>query len=260
MRPEISKSKKSRRLFLIAQDTTEYGRDLGYKFGLEQLLESITAQISGIPWVRIMYTYPGSISDRLIELFTNSKQLLPYLDLPLQHAHPAVLKRMRRPADIDWTRKTVAALRMRIPHLALRTTFIVGFPGETDAEFQYLMDFIHEIEFDHVGVFTYSHEYGTSIYAEGDSIPEELKLERYNQLMLAQQEISLKKSLSFVGKTLDVIIEGSDNGVSVGRSYRDAPEIDGMVIVNDSCPVGEIVPVKVTQGLPYDLVGIKEQA
>jgi len=242
-------------IILIAQDTTDYGKDLGYKNGLEKLLEALISQVPGIPWFRLMYTYPGNISDGLINLFSTSKQLLPYLDLPLQHAHPDVLKRMRRPFNIDWTRDTIHRLRMSIPDLAIRTTFIVGFPGENEVEFQTILEFIEELEFDHVGAFMYSHEEKTSIYTMGDTVPDDIKLERYNQLMLTQQEISARKNRNFVGKKLDVLIEGVDNGISIGRSYRDAPEIDGMVIVKDSCPVGEIIEVQITDSLAHDLIG-----
>ena len=242
-------------IILIAQDITEYGKDLGYLNGLETLLEALILQIPGIPWLRLMYTYPGNISDRLISLFSTSKQLIPYLDLPLQHSHPDVLKRMRRPANMDWTRDTIYRLRSNIPDLAIRTTFIVGFPGENEDEFQNLMEFIQEIEFDHVGAFIYSHEEKTSIYSMGDTVPYDVKVERYNQLMLTQQEISARKIRKFVGKKLDVLIEGVDNGISIGRSYRDAPEIDGMVIIKDICPVGEIIEVEITDSLAHDLIG-----
>ncbi len=244
-------------IILIAQDTTDYGKDLGYQHGLEKLLEMLISRVPGIPWFRLMYTYPGNISDRLIGLFSTSKQIIPYLDLPLQHAHPDALKRMRRPSNMDWTRDTIHRLRRNIADLAIRTTFIVGFPGENEDEFQTILEFIEEIEFDHVGAFIYSHEEKTSIYSMGDTVPEDVKHERYNQLMLTQQEISARKNRKFVGKKLDVLIEGVDNGISIGRSYRDAPEIDGMVIVNDRCPVGEIIEVEITDSLVHDLIGTR---
>jgi ribosomal protein S12 methylthiotransferase len=163
---------------------------------------------------------------------------------------------MRRPADMDWVRRTIAKMRTAMPKLAIRTTFIVGYPGETEEEFQTLMDFVEEMRFDRVGAFQFSFESGTASEALGDPVPAEVKEERYQRLMLAQQPISLQINQSFVGQTLDVLIEGQDknkNNVFIGRSYRDAPEIDGWVLVEGKVPVGEIVPVKITGAMEYDL-------
>jgi ribosomal protein S12 methylthiotransferase len=201
----------------------------------------------------VLYAYPGYVTDRLIEIMATSPQIVHYLDMPLQHAHPDMLRRMRRPADMDWVRKTLSKMRTAIPNLALRTTVIVGYPGETEAEFQTLLDFMSEIQFDHVGAFTFSFEPGTSSEPLGDPILFSLKNERLERLMLLQQEISLKRNQSFIGKNLDILVEGQDNGISIGRSYRDAPEIDGMVLVEDVLPVGQIVPVKITGALIHDL-------
>lgn len=242
-------------LILIAQDTTDYGSDLGLKDGLVGLLEALLPKIPAIPWVRILYAYPGYVTDNLIDLMSNARQVLPYLDMPLQHASVDILKAMKRPANMDWVRKTIEKMRSRIPGLALRTTFIVGYPGETDADFQLLADFVREIEFDHLGVFPFSYESGTSSAPLGDPIPEEVKQQRVEEIMLLQESISLRKNQRLIGQTLDVLVEGFGDGIAIGRSYRDAPEIDGLVLVEDKLTEGTIVPVQVTGALTHDLVG-----
>ena len=241
-------------LNLIAQDTTDYGSDLGMKDGLVRLLEALLPRIPRIPWLRILYAYPGYVTDSLIDLMSDSQQVLPYLDMPLQHASPEVLKSMKRPANMEWVHSTINRMRQRMPELALRTTFIVGYPGESDADFQMLVDFIKEVEFDHLGVFPFSFESGTSSAPLGDPIPEAVKLERVEAIMTLQESISLKKNQKLIGKTLEVLVEGFGDGISVGRSYRDAPEIDGLVIVEDKLPVGEISRVQVTGALKHDLL------
>jgi len=176
--------------------------------------------------------------------------------MPLQHAHPETLRRMRRPANMDWVHHTLGKMRTSMPGLALRTTFIVGYPGETDEEFQALENFVDEIRFDRVGTFQFSFEPGTESEALGDPVPIEVKQERFERLMELQQGISLEVNQSFVGNTLDVLVEGRGDGLSVGRSYRDAPEIDGMVVVEGDLPLGEIVPVRITGAMAYDLSGV----
>ncbi len=242
-------------LILIAQDTTDYGSDLGIKDGLASLLEQITRAAPRIPWIRLMYAYPGFVSDRLIEVMASNSQILPYLDIPLQHAHPETLRRMRRPANMDWVYQTIEKMRKAMPSLALRTTFIVGYPGETEVEFQTLCDFIQEIRFDHLGVFNFSFEPGTASEPLGDPIPEDVKEARRETLMRLQENISLSKNQTFVGKTLDVFVEGCQDGISVGRSYRDAPEIDGMVFIENEIEPGQIVPVQIGGALVHDLTG-----
>ena len=242
-------------LILIAQDTTDYGHDLGLKDGLATLLEALVQAAPGIDWVRIIYAYPGYVTDRLIETMARHPQILPYLDIPLQHADPSILRRMRRPANVDWVYRTVEKLRSAMPDLALRTTFIVGYPGETEAEFQALLDLVTALRFDRVGVFPFSFEPGTPSDSLGDPVPAEVKEERRGRLMALQQQISLGNNQAFVGQTLDVLVEGQGDGLSLGRSYRDAPEIDGLVIVQGEVPIGEIVPVSITGALPYDLSG-----
>jgi len=244
-----------RELVLIAQDTTDYGHDLGMKDGLAVLLEQLTDSVPDMDWIRIMYSYPGYVTDRLIEVMATRKQVLSYLDIPLQHAHPETLKRMKRPSNIDWVHKTLAKMRATISDLSIRTTFIVGYPGETDEEYQALYDFVNEIRFDRVGVFQFSFEPGTTSAPLGDPVPAEVKQERFERLMELQQNISLQVNQSYVGKTLDVLVEGFDNGISIGRSYRDAPEIDGMVLIEGKAKVGEIVPVKISGAMAYDLTG-----
>ena len=248
-----------RELILIAQDTTDYGHDLGIKNGLANMLEELVAAAPDVDWMRIMYAYPGYVTDQLIEVMaSNPQQVVPYLDMPLQHAHPEVLRRMKRPANIDWVHRTLEKMRSALPELALRTTFIVGYPGETEAEFQTLLDFVEDIRFDRVGTFQFSFEPGTTSEPLGDPIPPEVKEERFERLMQLQSGISLEKNQAYVGSTLDVLIEGHNEGISVGRSYRDAPEIDGMVIVEGEIAVGEMVPVRITGAMVYDLNGVPE--
>jgi ribosomal protein S12 methylthiotransferase len=255
-----------RELILIAQDTTDYGNDLGIKNGLADLLERIVADLQeqpqndadhpGIKWIRIMYAYPGYVTDRLIDVMASHQQIVPYLDIPLQHADPGVLRRMRRPANIEWVHQTIEKMRCKMADLALRTTFIVGYPGETEQEFQTLIDFVEEIRFDKVGAFKFSFEPGTTSEALGDPVPAEVKQERWERLMALQQGISLEKNQALVGKTLEVLIEGSGDDLSMGRTYRDAPEIDGLTILEGEYPNGEMIPVQITDALAYDLNGV----
>ena len=252
-------------IMLIAQDTTDYGYDLGLKDGLAELLEAIVGAAPDIPWLRVMYAYPGYVTPRLIETMARHPQILHYLDMPLQHGHRDTLLRMRRPAKIEWVYETLASMRAAMPDLSVRTTFIVGYPGETDEEFDGLLKFVRDLEFDRVGAFKYSYEIGTPSATLPDQVSDEVKEARYNALMELQQGISLKKNQSYIGKTLNVLVEGHGEGededgtptggaLSLGRSYRDAPEIDGYVIVEGELPVGEIVPVRVTGATTYDLI------
>ena len=254
-------------LILIAQDTTDYGHDLSIKNGLAELLEKMVADLqkqlptnsvdqTGIKWIRIMYAYPGYVTDRLIDVMAAHQQVVPYLDIPLQHADPRVLRSMRRPANIEWVHNTIDKMRSKMTDLALRTTFIVGYPGETEKEFQILLDFIEEIRFDRVGAFQFSFEPGTMSETLGDPVPPEVKQERWERLMALQQGISLEKNQILVGKTLEVLIEGNGDGLSMGRTYRDAPEIDGLTILEGEYPIGEMIPVKITDAMVYDLSGV----
>ncbi len=247
-----------REIILIAQDTTDYGHDLGLKNGLAHLLEELLAAAPRVDWFRIMYAYPGYVTDPLIDLIASSPRIVPYLDMPLQHAHPSALRRMRRPANIDWVYRTLEKMRAAMPDLALRTTFIVGYPGETEAEFQTLLDFVGEMRFDRVGAFQFSFEPGTTSEPLGDPIPAQVKQERYERLMALQQGISLEINQAQVGRTLDTLIEGQGDGISLGRTYRDAPEIDGMVVIQGEIPTGEMVPVRIDGAMTYDLSGVVE--
>jgi ribosomal protein S12 methylthiotransferase len=251
-------------IILIAQDTTDYGHDLGMKDGLATLLERMTATVPELDWLRIMYAFPGYVTDRLIDVMASHPQILPYLDIPLQHAHPDTLTRMRRPANMDWVHTTIEKMRRVMPKLAIRTVFIVGYPGETEKEFQALLDFVEEMRFDHVGAFQFSFEPGTASEALGDPVPAQVKEERFGRLMELQQNISLQINQSLVGQTLDVLVEGFNDAIAVGRSYRDAPEIDGLVFIEPDSSreptrlpaLGSLVPVRITGAMAYDLTGV----
>jgi ribosomal protein S12 methylthiotransferase len=245
-----------REIVLIAQDTTDYGHDLEVRDGLSDLLKVLVVAAPGVDWFRIMYAYPGAVTDRLIEIMARHPACVHYLDLPLQHAHPSVLRRMRRPAGVESVRRTLEKLRKAMPDIALRTTFLVGYPGETEAEFQELLDFVADVRFDRVGVFTFSFEPGTNSEPLGDPVPGEVKKERRDRLMTLQQAVSLQGNQSQVGRSLRVLVEGAGDGMSVGRSYRDAPEIDGMVFVEGEIAPGTMVDVRITGAMTYDLSGI----
>jgi len=252
-----------RELILIAQDTTAYGRDLGEPQGLSRLIRELLAGNPELTWLRLLYSYPQHIDGELIDTLASDPRICHYLDLPLQHAHPEVLRRMRRPHDIDRTLRLIEDLRAQIPDVALRTTFIVGFPGETEQEFEALLAMLSEVRFDRVGIFTYSKEAGTPAAQMPGQVPPHIRRERYDRAMAWQQHISLQRNREQVGRTLSVLIEGrqeaSDQGsaaaMAIGRSYRDAPEIDGLVLVQGEQPIGQFVPVRVTGALEYDLVG-----
>lgn len=243
----------AREVNLIAQDVTQYGYDLYKEFTLPRLLHELNA-IDGIDWIRILYFYPNRLTDEVIEAMASLPKLLPYIDIPLQHAHPDTLRRMKRPWDGERYLKLFGKLRAAMPDCAIRTTFIVGFPGETDTEFSYLLEFMQEAKLDRVGAFVYSREPGTPSFDMNGQVSPKLKNERYDALMRMQQGISLRVNQGWIGKRLDVLIESSENGESVGRSHRDAPEIDGTVRLPHACPVGAIVPAKVESAEVYDLV------
>lgn len=245
----------AREIVLIAQDTTAYGRDRGERDALHTLMEAILTAAPDLQWLRLMYAYPQHVTPRLIEVMARHLRVCHYLDMPLQHGHPEVLRRMNRPHDVGEVRRLIAELREAMPDIALRTSFIVGYPGETEEEFLALLDFVAEMAFDRVGVFTYSPEEGTKAAELPCQVPAGVKEERYARLMELQQGISLARNQQLVGRVLEVLIEGQGEGFSVGRSYRDAPEIDGLVIVEGKLSVGEMVPVRITGAMEYDLVG-----
>lgn len=244
-------------LILVAQDTTYYGMDLYGEVRLVELLKELE-QVEGLTWIRLLYLYPVHFTDELIETIANSSRIIPYLDMPLQHINSQVLKRMQRRVNREKTVELVTKLRERIPNLVLRTTFIVGFPGETEEQFEELCDFVRETHFERMGVFTYSLEPGTPAEKLSDHLPEDVKLARYNKLMEIQQELAFNHGNSLVGYELDVIIdEHVGEGVWAGRAFTDAPEIDGCVYVASEreLAVGEMVPVEILERREYDLVG-----
>lgn len=247
-------------IILISQDSTDYGHDLGFKNGLSQLLRGIVREAPDVPWIRIMYAYPGYVTDELIETMATLPQVVPYLDMPLQHGNRETLKRMRRPANVEWVYKTIEKLRLAMPDIAIRTTFIVGYPGETKAEFESLKRFVSDLRFDRVGVFTYSFEASTPSATVSWQVDEALKEARRDELMTLQQQISLEINQVQVGRTMPVLIEGHGDGISIGRSYRDAPEIDGLVFLEGEAPVGELIPVRINGATVYDLTGTPELA
>lgn len=241
---------------LIAQDTTGYGVDLYGKPSLARLLMELN-KIEDINWIRVMYTYPSMFDDELIEAFANCDKVVKYVDIPLQHSHPEMLKSMRRPVS-DY-RAFLKKLRERVPEIAVRTTFIVGYPGETQEMFDDLYEFVKEARFNKMGAFEFSKEKNTYAYSLPDQIPARVKKQRKNKLMKLQQQISLDVNKEFVGKTLPCIIETvSSDGQVIARSYADAPEVDGLVYIEtDKNPVpGDIEQVKITGCDEYDLYGI----
>ncbi|HEY6040955.1 MAG TPA: 30S ribosomal protein S12 methylthiotransferase RimO [Anaerolineae bacterium] len=240
-------------LVLVAQDTTAYGWDRGQKDSLAPLLDRL-ANETDARWIRVMYAYPSHITPRLIETMARLPQVVNYVDVPLQHAHPETLTRMKRPNAVV-TRQMLDDLRRAMPEIVIRTTFIVGFPGETEEEFSYLLDFVREQRFDRMGAFEYSREEGTSAYHLPNQVKAKVKERRRSRLMQAQQEISLAKNRAWVGRTLDVLLEGAGDGISIGRSYRDAPEVDGVVLVKGEQAPGRFVRVGISDAMEYDLAG-----
>ena len=242
---------------LISQDTTMYGVDLKMKNGLVQLLKSLS-KIKGIEWMRLFYCYPTFINSELIEYIASEEKVCNYVDVPLQHTHDFMLKRMKRQETEKGVRSMIDELRTKVPGIALRTTFITGFPGETDQHFKHLLEFVRETEFDHVGVFTYFHEEGTTAYDYQDLVPNEIAISRRDELMKTQQEINRRKNKARVGEILPVLIEGTDADeeyLVTGRLSTQAPDIDGQVIIEESdVEIGQILPMLITGSTDYDLV------
>jgi ribosomal protein S12 methylthiotransferase len=245
-----------RELILVAQDTTYYGMDLYGQVRLAELLRELD-QIDGIDWIRILYAYPINFTDELVETIFGAAKIVPYLDMPLQHINDRMLRRMQRRVNRKATVDLLGQLRSRIPGLALRTTFIVGFPGETDAEFEELLAFVRETAFERVGVFPYSFEPGTPATRLDGHLPEDVKQDRQRQIMEAQQEVAFAWSGRQVGRELEVIVDGPDPEMPnhyLARSYADAPDIDGLVRVKGKgVHPGDLVRVKVTGADGYDL-------
>jgi ribosomal protein S12 methylthiotransferase len=243
-----------REVVLIGQDSTAYGRDLGMGDGLPTLVRSILDAAPGVDWLRLMYAYPQHVSPQLIEVMATSPALCHYLDLPLQHGHPDVLRRMRRPHDVDQVVQLADALRVAMPDIALRSTFIVGFPGESEQEFEGLLAFMQRIAFDQVGVFAYSREEGTPAADYPDQVDAATIAERYDRAMLCQQAISLNRNRAQIGRQLPILVEGSGGGLVVGRSYREAPEVDGMVLLAGEATPGEFLACRIVGAQEYDLI------
>ena len=244
-------------LILIAQDTSYYGLDRYKTQKLPQLLQRL-CRIPGITWIRLHYTYPDRITPALINVMQQEKKIVPYLDIPFQHAHPTILKAMHRPRNIQKWREMLAMIRKKIPSICLRTTFIVGFPGETKQHFETLKIFIQDMRFDRVGFFPYSREKGTPSYALPHQIPEKIKQARLQELMLLQNKISEKKNKELIGTTVTVLVEGYDNKKKSywGRSYRDSPDIDGKVYVKGkNLILGTFVQAKIQKANTTDLWG-----
>ena len=247
-----------RELILVAQETTLYGKDLYGEKSLPKLLHEL-AQIPGIYWIRIQYCYPEEITDELIQTIKSEEKVCHYLDIPIQHASDRILRRMGRRTHKAELKERISTLRREIPDIALRTTFICGFPGETQEDHEELMEFVDEMEFERVGVFTYSAEEDTPAYSYPDQIPEKVKEERRADVMELQQEIAFEHCENMVGKVLDVMVEGkvADEPAYVGRTYMDAPNVDGLIFVNadEMLMSGDFVRVKVTGANEYDLIG-----
>ncbi len=244
-------------IILVAQDTTEYGRDLE-NASLAKLLRELST-VEGIEWIRLLYCYPESITDELIQEIKSNPKVCHYLDIPIQHASTAVLRRMARKSSLEQLKERLGTLRQQIPDIALRTTLIVGFPGETEEDFQILYDFVKEMRFDRLGVFTYSQEEGTPAALYEDQIAEEVKVKRRDAIMALQHGISQELTAQKVGKFMRVLIEGkiTDEDVYIGRTYQDAPDIDGEVFVeyDGELMSGDFVDVEITESNDYDLIG-----
>ena len=250
-------SKGAREIILIAQNTTDYGIDLYSKYSLANLINKIS-KIEDLKWIRVLYLYPDHFTDDLIEEFKNNDKLVNYVDMPLQHISDDVLKRMNRNTSKEHIIKTLKNLRKSVPDIVIRTTFIVGFPGESDDDFNQLVDFIEDIKFDKLGVFEYSKEEGTRAASLDEQIPDSIKEERKNEIMAIQSEISAEILSKKIGKRLEVLIEEEvDEENYVGRTYMDSPEIDGVTYVHSAknLEIGSFVQVDVVDSLDYDLVG-----
>ena len=246
---------------LIAQDSTNYGRDLYGKVKLCDLLREL-AKVEKIHWIRILYSYPQGFTDELIELIASEPKICNYVDLPLQHAADSVLKRMHRHDNKEQIESLLKKLRLKIPGVSIRSTFIVGYPGETEQEFNTLKNFLIEQRLDKVGIFVYSAEEGTPAFKLPNQISEEVAQERYHELMSIQGLISQEVNESLRGKEFEVLIEGRDAEVEevvAGRSYREAPEVDGQIYIENDYKsnAGDIVKVKILDGFVYDLAAEK---
>ena len=254
---EFLVANNTKEIVLIAQDTTDYGKDLKGNINISKLLRKLS-KINGIEWIRLMYAYPSKFPDDLIEEIKTNPKVCKYVDIPLQHISDDVLKSMRRGVTAERTKKLLLKLRKEIPDITIRTTFIVGYPNETEKHFNELCDFIREIKFDRIGTFTFSVEENTPSFILGNPIPEKEKERRKNILMEIQKNISLQKNESFVGKKLKVLVEAVEGDFYIGRSYRDAPEVDGEILINkknQKLKIGNFYDVEIIDYDDYDLFG-----
>jgi ribosomal protein S12 methylthiotransferase len=242
-------------IILISQITTNYGKDIYGEPKLAELLRALGKV--DIPWIRMHYAYPTGLTPKVIDAIEETPNILPYLDLPLQHSHPEVLRSMNRPWQANINDGIMDRIKASIPNAVTRTTFIVGFPGETEEHFNHLVEFVQRHEFDHLGVFTFSAEEGTSAYSLANQLPQEVMDERRSRLMEVQQPISLKKNQACIGQVVDVLIEGENpgSGQLVGRSARFSPEVDGLVYVEGEARLGSMISVEITDADVYDLYG-----
>ncbi len=249
----------AKEIVLVAQDSTAYGSEWGDADGLARLIERLAAE-SGAEWLRLMYAYPGFVTPSLIEVMARTPQVCHYLDIPLQHGSPSVLRRMKRPHNMGMVRGTLERLRTAMPDIAIRTTFIVGFPGETEAEFGELLDFVAEAQFDRAGAFTYSPQAGTPAATMSKQVPDEVKQRRYDELMAALAEVSAGRNALQIGRRLPLLVESepgqtTEDGdpIVAGRTYREAAEVDGLVFALGEANPGELVDVRITDALGHDL-------
>jgi ribosomal protein S12 methylthiotransferase len=243
----------AKELNLVAQDTTAYGMDLYGRLALPELLTALT-EVEGIQWLRLLYCYPTMVRQPLLDVLRDNPKVISYIDMPLQHGDDQMLKAMKRGGSVDQYKRLFGKMREALPNLTLRTTFLVGFPGEMDAHFANLLDFVTEMRFDRLGVFTYSAEEGTPAFDLENPIPNKVMRARRDALMAAQQSISLQNNQKWLGRDLDVLVEARRGADAVGRSFRDAPEIDGTVLIKncDAAP-GTFVSARVSAAEPYDL-------
>ena len=244
----------TKELLVIAQDSTSYGWDLEKKVYLSDLIRELNT-INDIDWIRIHYAHPAHLSQRIIDSIADCDKVCHYLDMPIQHAADDILKSMRRGLGQDGIRNRITRLRDAVPDIALRTTLIVGYPGETDDHFLSVSDFVEEIQFDRLGIFTYSEEEGTAAANLEDNVPREIKDERKNSLQDIQQDISLEKNESFIGRTMKVLIDKNSEKISIGRTEFDSPEIDNIVHVKGKAEVGDFANVKIDNANEYELIG-----
>ena len=247
-------SKGTKELLVIAQDSTSYGWDLEKKVYLSDLLKQLN-KIDGIEWIRVHYAHPAHLSQRIIDAMSECEKVCNYLDMPIQHASDNVLKIMRRGLGQEGIRNRISRLRNSIPNLALRTTLIVGHPGETESDYVELRDFVNEMRFDRLGVFTYSEEEGTLAADFKDDVPRKVKDNRKNDLLELQHDISLEKNESYIGQILKVIIDQSSESASVGRTEYDSPEIDNIVHIKDNVETGQFKNIKIIDANEYELIG-----